>query len=526
MKIRTICTTVFVLARTIFSHVWIAGAIFFITLLLIHIFTTQKNKKDRIVIILGISLLFISITLSFLLHTWSFTLSSFFYHQQNSLLTNIKEPLLSPTQNSIFTEKNLTLTPINTTSPTTFIWTGQIIELQREWRYTLKTVDSTYLLSTKTILWLWDTIRVSGRFTPAKKTIIQTELNFSSLTLPTLFTWWFDYTQWMVMKWVAWDIQTSKITILNTPTPLPRILALRIGILNIIQSTFWKTPAGWLLQWMLIWDRSWIPKEKYEQFISSWMVHIVAVSGSNILYVVLFLNIVLFFIPYYIRTGIIIIAIVFYALICGLDSSVIRAVIMWILTLIAILWGRVVSAWRLLAIAWIAILVWNPLLLLYDLWFLLSFSALVGILIISKVADRLPTNNKTTTLLKSYILPSIGAWVGTLPILLFFVGTTNIASIFANIFIVPIVPFVLLWGVVAVFIDNLFSLNSYIDILFFPFEMLYWLARRLTVNGIYLSTELWRTRHLLSAWLLIVILLFAKLTKQNIDQERLDSNQD
>ncbi len=58
------------------------------------------------------------------------------------------------------------------------------------------------------------------------------------------------------------------------------------------------------------------------------MVHIVAVSGSNILYVVLFLNIGLFFIPYYIRTGVIIIAIIFYALICGLDSSVVRAVIM------------------------------------------------------------------------------------------------------------------------------------------------------------------------------------------------------
>lgn len=58
------------------------------------------------------------------------------------------------------------------------------------------------------------------------------------------------------------------------------------------------------------------------------MVHIVAVSGSNILYVVLFLNIVLFLIPYYIRTVVIIAAITFYALVCGLDSSVVRAVIM------------------------------------------------------------------------------------------------------------------------------------------------------------------------------------------------------
>lgn len=87
---------------------------------------------------------------------------------------------------------------------------------------------------------------------------------------------------------------------------------------------------------MTIGDRSLIEKARYDQYISSGLVHLIAVSGGNIAIVVLFVGMLLFWVPFYIRQVILIGAIIFYAGIVGDDSSVIRATVMGLLTLIVI----------------------------------------------------------------------------------------------------------------------------------------------------------------------------------------------
>ncbi|MBP6910054.1 ComEC/Rec2 family competence protein [Patescibacteria group bacterium] len=87
---------------------------------------------------------------------------------------------------------------------------------------------------------------------------------------------------------------------------------------------------------MLIGERSYLAKEDYQSFISSGLVHIIAVSGGNIVLIVAFLSAILFFIPYYIRLTLISAAIVLYACICGFDSSVVRAVTMALIGIMAL----------------------------------------------------------------------------------------------------------------------------------------------------------------------------------------------
>jgi predicted membrane metal-binding protein len=57
-------------------------------------------------------------------------------------------------------------------------------------------------------------------------------------------------------------------------------------------------------------------------------VHILAVSGGNIAMLVSFLMLILFWLPYYARIGVISMMVIVYGMICGGDSSVVRAVIM------------------------------------------------------------------------------------------------------------------------------------------------------------------------------------------------------
>ena len=79
---------------------------------------------------------------------------------------------------------------------------------------------------------------------------------------------------------------------------------------------------------MLIGDKSEIPESDYQNFVDSGLVHLIAVSGGNVLMIVVFLQLVLFRLPFYVRIAVILCTIVVYGFVCGLDSSVFRAVIM------------------------------------------------------------------------------------------------------------------------------------------------------------------------------------------------------
>lgn len=118
---------------------------------------------------------------------------------------------------------------------------------------------------------------------------------------------------------------------------------------------------------MLIGDRSLFTSEDYTSFIESGLVHLVAVSGGNIAIMVALASLLLFRVPFTLRTVLLVLVVIAYAYLVGSDSSVIRATIMALLTLAALLPGRQISIWRLLAYAWVLMLLWNPYYLFYDL---------------------------------------------------------------------------------------------------------------------------------------------------------------
>jgi len=221
---------------------------------------------------------------------------------------------------------------------------------------------------------------------------------------------------------------------------------------------------------MLIGDKSQIPESEYQSFINSWLVHLVAVSGGNILMIVVFLQCILFFLPFYIRLGLILFAIIGYGLICGLDSSVFRAVLMGGMSMAALFRGREINIRRLLSISCIVMLIINPYFLAYDTGFLLSYSALIGIVyfpnndkweMINDKWEVKKEENRVKKALqyvyKSYIAPSVWASIGIFPVIIFFMGKINILWIIGNLFVLPIVPFVMIYGFVSIWLYSWFG---------------------------------------------------------------------
>ena len=336
------------------------------------------------------------------------------------------------------------------------------------------------------------------------------------LNLSGLFNYEFDYPKWLMMKGFYGTIYeqnsvnlTDFIPLMlvpqesvgkreeeglasvkeNPPTPFRKggntnlsfLQKIRKGLQKNIVEAYGENPQAWLILWMLVWDKSQIPPDEYDWFIDSWLVHIIAVSGWNIIMIVVFLWAILFFLPFYARNAVILCTIILYAMVCGMDSSVFRATIMWWLWMLALFRWREINIRRAMSIAFIVMLIVNPYFLAYDVWFLLSFSAIIGIVYFGKAISPLYErgfrgfkHNKNSTpslpltkgdgkknlrvqkvlqkISKEYITPTIGATLWVLPIMLFFMGKTNLTWILANFLVVPIVAIVMIYGFVSTMI--------------------------------------------------------------------------
>ena len=360
----------------------------------------------------------------------------------------------------------------------TLLWNYLISEQTKPDTYLVTSSDwKNYLLKSEQLLEIWKTYQIWAKYKPLD--LANTYSQFSKhnsenwFSLSWFFDYQFNYDKRLLMKGYHGSLYSNFSVILEKETSISGFEGLiqdtRLNLKNLISSLFPDRNWGLLLA-MLIWDKSQLPKKDYQGSIDSWIVHIIAVSWGNLVMIVVFLGAILFWMPFYIRNAFIILGVIFFAILAGNDSSVIRALIMSVLSLLARFWGREVQIWRLLKYAFVLMLCYNPYFLVYDLGFLLSFWALIGIVILSEILSWENNENENqkekksefrflSSFLKNYWIPTLWASIGTLPVLLFFIGTTNLSWIVINLIIVPLVPLITIWGFMSAILIKLTDWN-------------------------------------------------------------------
>ncbi len=180
-------------------------------------------------------------------------------------------------------------------------------------------------------------------------------------------------------------------------------------------------------------------------FRETGIIHIVVLSGYNIMIVVAVLMYLLtfFFLPR-IRMVFGVAGIVIFALLVGPSATVIRASTMAVLVLIAQGTGRTYAVLRALVLAGVAMLVMNPYLLVHDPGFQLSFLATLGlILFVSPIESKLlsvPARFGMRTLASA----TLATQITVLPLLLFHTGMVSLIAVVTNMLVLPMVPYAML----------------------------------------------------------------------------------
>ena len=423
----------------------------------------------------------------------------------------------------------------------------RITDTQKYHKYYIETTEwKKYLLTSESDYNIWDLIFLSA----SKKDLDLSSifsLNWNAFFTKEFRNYEFNYDKRLFMKWVNgsmyeknsikaeceikdWIENCESITMQGkTPNfePLWKIDKLRAKIQSKVVSIFWNNKYSWLLLWLFIWDKSMIPIDNYNTFVDSGLVHIIAVSGGNIAMVTILLSFLLSFLPFYIRNGFLILGIIFYAAICWSDASVFRAAVMWILTLIALFRWREISIRRSMMYAFLAILIFNPFSLGYDIWFILSFGAIIWIVLFQKLSQniweakqknkkRKPWNKKdksdffNSKFWKEYLVPTIWASLWTAPILIFFMNWVNLVWIFLNIIIMPIIPIVTIYGFVSLILSLIVQRNIRIRPEKLLMDIIYWLSEIGAEYAIFLHSDVMWKKYIL-VWLFICLGAFVYL---------------
>lgn len=189
-----------------------------------------------------------------------------------------------------------------------------------------------------------------------------------------------------------------------------------------------------------------LSQDVQDAFARTGMSHIVAVSGYNVSVIIAAVVSVLIFIGLYRSRATLfaVVAIVAFVALIGFPASGVRAALMGTLVLIAASYGRIAHAYGALALAGAIMLVHNPLLIVYDIGFQLSFLATYGIITIVPLAEQMTQRVPRAFGITDIILVTIAAQIFVLPVILYHFHTMSFVSLFVNVVVLPIIPLAML----------------------------------------------------------------------------------
>lgn len=255
----------------------------------------------------------------------------------------------------------------------------------------------------------------------------------------------FDYPLYLKNKKVGSEMYYPKVievtksnnTFLSSLTSLRESFVTRIG--NNMKGDEASLTAG-----MLLGNQN-MSSEMLTTFRIAGLSHIVVLSGFNIAIVAAAILFLLSLLPLFLRAIVAALAVLLFVFMVGATPSVVRATLMTLVALSALLLGRQYIAKQALLLSLFVVSVYDPIVSLTDVSLHLSFLATAGILylvpIIEKVLTRLPKG-----VMKELLVTTLAAYIATLPYIMHVFGTVSLYAVIANLIVLPFVPIIMLLG--------------------------------------------------------------------------------
>lgn len=270
----------------------------------------------------------------------------------------------------------------------------------------------------------------------------------------------FSYKEYLARQGIYSLIAFPRLTVLASEQGSPfrqTILTLK-GQAQATIARLISEPQASLLTGILLGNDNGLPTHLQDDFRTTGLTHIIAISGFNVMLLVgVLLKLFEPLLGQRLAAVAALIGIVFYAILVGADASVVRATIMGGLYLFSRRFlGRPTYPIATLFVAGFLMTAMNPF-TLEDVGFQLSFMATLGLMLYADgfsqtvqnwLARRLEAKATTwvMALLSEAVLVSLAAQVLTLPLMVAYFGQFSLISLVANVLVLPVQPAVMTWG--------------------------------------------------------------------------------
>ena len=221
-----------------------------------------------------------------------------------------------------------------------------------------------------------------------------------------------------------------------------------------------------ILRSIILGDKNYLTPELKDKLNKVGIRHIVAISGMHIVIIESILMALLLGIGLW-RSQALYFTLIFsliFIVFTGFQTSAIRAWIMGSFYIFSSLIGGKSSSYRVLIFTACLMLIFNPLILRYDISFQLSFLAVIGIIYLSPFFNQwlkfIP--NKKFMNLRSILSMTLSAQIATLPLLVYYFGHISLIAPLTNILIIPVLPLLIFFGLLFSVVSLLWPLLGFI----------------------------------------------------------------
>lgn len=324
----------------------------------------------------------------------------------------------------------------NTSATLTGTITGTIDERQTNTKFILDTGDGKILVSNERHMNIetGDLITLRGRLVQPR--------SFETDTGRT-----FDYAGYLLKDGITHRMSKPEIMEITPGTfsIAKSLFRLKKSLIR-SASQFIPYPEAGLLSGILYGEKGGLGDKLMKDFRTTGIVHIVVLSGYNVTIIaIFFLNI---FSRINRRLGLALggLSIITFAILTGGGATIIRASIMAILAVAATWYGRDYDITRSLALAGGIMILQNPLILVFDISFQLSFLATIGLVYVGPIIKKYLMWVPQKLELRENLLATVSTQIFVLPLLMYATGEVSLVSILVNLIVLPFIPAAMLLG--------------------------------------------------------------------------------
>jgi competence protein ComEC len=251
------------------------------------------------------------------------------------------------------------------------------------------------------------------------------------------------------------------------------LFSLRQKIIKVYRESL-PEPHASLIAGITLGSKASLPASFWENLKKTGVAHAVVASGTNVVMVSSFL--LSFFFLFLSRKKAIffvLVSIFIYVVLSGFDAPIIRAGIMAGVTFWAQEEGKLVSAWRVLVLTALTMLLLKPV-WISDLGFILSFVSTASLMLFEKgVREKLKF---VPEVLKEGLSTSLAAQIGVGPILFVTFGQFNLLSPLINALVLWTIPYLMVLGALGGIIGLISPFLSQL-VLYLSYPLTFWFVK-------------------------------------------------